>query len=165
MPHIPQFAASVIVLISHPLIAFLSQSAKPALHVDVHAPAVHAAVAFGGTAQTVHMAPHAVASVSATHLPAQRWLPAGHVPPQTPAALHVAVPPAGTGQTVHAAPHAVASPGATHLPLQAWFGAVHWIPHVSFTHVATPPAGTGQGVQAGPHDAGSVCATHLSVQA
>ena len=61
-----------MVLISQPFAAALSQSANPALHVEVHAPAVHAAVPFAGIAHAVHIAPQAVASLSATHFPAQR---------------------------------------------------------------------------------------------
>jgi hypothetical protein len=165
LAHIPQFALSVMRFDSQPFAAFASQLPKPALHADPQAPAAHEAVEFAGMGHTVHAAPHAVASLSATHLVPQRCVAAGHALPQAPAAEHVAVPPVGTGQTVHAAPHAVGSPGATHLPPHAWFGAVHWIPHVSATHVATPPAGTGQGAQAAPQNAGSVVATHLSVQA
>ena len=153
--------------ISQPFAAALSQSANPVLQANAHVPvaAVHAAVEFGGTGHTVHIAPHAVASLSATHLPAHRWVAAGHVVPHTPAALHVAAPPVGTGHTVHAAPHAVGSLGATHLAPHAWFGAVHCIPHASFTQVATPPAGTGHAVHVGPQNAGSVCAGHLSPHA
>jgi hypothetical protein len=74
LPHIPQFAASFVVLISQPVAAFLSQSANPRLQAEAHVPvaAVHDAVEFAGMGHTVHAVPHAVASLSATHLPAQR---------------------------------------------------------------------------------------------
>jgi hypothetical protein len=57
---------------SQPFAAFASQLPNPAVQVKAHAPAVHAAVAFAGTGQTVQAAPHAATLVSATHAPAQR---------------------------------------------------------------------------------------------
>jgi hypothetical protein len=59
VPHVSQFAGSVLVAASQPLIASMSQSKKPAVHVPtVHAPpAVHAGVAFG-TSHGVQDVPH-----------------------------------------------------------------------------------------------------------
>ncbi len=63
VPQAPQFLASVSVLTSQPLAAFLSQSAKPALHEVVHVPLVHASPWFGPAVQTLPQAPQLRSSV------------------------------------------------------------------------------------------------------
>jgi hypothetical protein len=54
-PHIPQFVGLVRVSTSQPSDALPLQSAKPALHVNPHAPAAHVAVALAGA---IHDRPH-----------------------------------------------------------------------------------------------------------
>ena len=51
-PHVPQWLALVVRLVSQPLKAAPSQSPKPAAQVKLHVPLVHAvAVALGGSGQ------------------------------------------------------------------------------------------------------------------
>jgi len=61
----PQCAGSVRESTSHPFAAAMSQSRNGPEQVNVHAPAVHAIVAFGSGGHGVHAAPHCVTSVSA----------------------------------------------------------------------------------------------------
>jgi hypothetical protein len=44
LPQRPQWATAVLVLASQPLAVFMSQSAKPALHMSEHIPALHVGV-------------------------------------------------------------------------------------------------------------------------
>jgi hypothetical protein len=56
VPHFPQLLGSLETVVSQPFDATLSQSAKPALHVNPHVPPVHvAAAAFAGVG---HALPH-----------------------------------------------------------------------------------------------------------
>jgi hypothetical protein len=55
--HEPQRLLSVLRLASQPLLGSLSQSAKPAAQVYVHAPALHPAVALGRAAQAMPQPP------------------------------------------------------------------------------------------------------------
>jgi len=148
---------------SQPFAAFASQLPNPAWQAKPQISAAHVAVAFAGTGQTVHAAPHAVATF-VTHLPAQRWLGAVHLIPQT-FSVHVAVPPTGTGQTTHAGPHASGLVFATQVPPHRWVEFAHLVPQTPFVHVAVPPTGTGHTVQVGPHAVGLVFATHVPAQA
>jgi hypothetical protein len=50
-PHAPQFAASLVVFTSQPLLALPSQSAKPGRQAELQAPAAQRAVAWAGAAQ------------------------------------------------------------------------------------------------------------------
>jgi hypothetical protein len=50
-------------------------NAKPVAQSNEHPPERHTATAFVGTAQTVHVEPHAVTSVSATHVPLHGCIP------------------------------------------------------------------------------------------
>jgi hypothetical protein len=77
------------------------QSAKPALHWNVHALFVHIGVAFAGAGQTAHVGPQAAGSV-ATVQPAPHLLnPAPQVNVHWPA-VHSLVPFATAGQaTLH----------------------------------------------------------------
>jgi hypothetical protein len=81
--------------------------------VNVHAPEAHTAVPFAGAVQTVQLVPHAVADVSLTHAPLQRWNPELHATPHAPA-VHVAMLFARTGQGVQALPHVAGSLLLTH---------------------------------------------------
>jgi hypothetical protein len=95
IPHPPQWRASVWRFTSHPLAAFMSQSAKPVLHAIPHVPALHVAVAF---APPGHVRPHTPqlavdVRVSASHplaaFMSQSPKPVLQARPQRPAA-HVA---------------------------------------------------------------------------
>ena len=99
MAQAPQCAGSLARSASQPLAAFASQLPKPALHVKPHTPATQVAVAPAGAGHTVHAAPHAVGSVSATHAPAHAWKRGLHVKPHTPPE-QAAVPFATTGQAM-----------------------------------------------------------------
>lgn len=53
LPHAAQWVVDVCRLASHPLVGSMSQSANPALHMNVHMPFVHVPAAFGA-----HVRPH-----------------------------------------------------------------------------------------------------------
>ena len=118
-PQAPQFSGSDANVASQPLAALPSQLPKPALHVKPQVDAAHVGAALGGTGQTVQAGPHAVGSVSPTHLFAHAWSGALHLMPQT-SETHVALPPAGTGQAMQSGPHVAGSVLAAHLPEHAW---------------------------------------------
>jgi hypothetical protein len=90
-PHAPQFVALPSRLTSHPLVALLSQSAKPALHEIAQAPIAQRGVPLAELQVRPH-APQAVAvalrSVSQPlpALPSQSPKPALHARPQDPLA-------------------------------------------------------------------------------
>jgi hypothetical protein len=81
----------VVSAASQPFAAFLSQSAKPALHWTVQAFASQAARPLAGTGQTWHVGPHAAGSVFAAQAPGHAWKSALHVNPHAPF-VHVAAP-------------------------------------------------------------------------
>ncbi len=73
VPHVPQFEALVCVLVSHPLAALPSQSAKPAEHDDPQRAEVHVRVALSTAGQAVPHAPQLSASACvSTQLEPQR---------------------------------------------------------------------------------------------
>jgi hypothetical protein len=73
VPHAPQCAVSVCVLVSQPLLAMPSQLAKGAVHAPtVQVPLVHAAMALG-TLQRLPQAPHAAMELwVSTQAPSQQ---------------------------------------------------------------------------------------------
>jgi hypothetical protein len=80
-PHAPQLAASLVVFTSQPLLAFLSQSAKPARQWKLHVPLTQAAVAFAGMGQTWLQLPQLpVSLVVSTHLLPHSVWPAAQPP-------------------------------------------------------------------------------------
>jgi hypothetical protein len=83
------------------------------------------ASAFSGGAQGMQPVPQLLRSVSATQLPLQSCLPAGHWP------LH-------------------ACAVGTQAPAQIFVPSGHWLPHFVPSQVALPPLGTSHGVQAVP---------------
>jgi hypothetical protein len=123
--HAPQLLASRFVSTSHPFAGFASQSAKPALHAKVQAPALHADAAF----VAVHAFPHAPqlltsAAVLISH-------PSAACPSQSAKpALHVAMPHAPAVQegvalgVTHAFPHApqlfASEAGVKLQPVRLW---------------------------------------------
>jgi hypothetical protein len=126
LPHAPQLAALVRVLVSQPLTALPSQSAKPSAQAVWHRPIAHEAVAFGPAVQTVPQAPQfmVLARVSVSQplaaLRSQSAKPASHTSPHAPIRhARVAWTPAA-----HAMPH-----------MPQWFasdcGSTHSAPHRS----------------------------------
>jgi hypothetical protein len=90
---------------SQPFAGLPSQSSKPALHVNPHAPLLHLAVALAGVAHGVHEVPHDAVLVASSHaLPPHAWYPALHAMPQL-VPSQVDEPFAGTAHAVHEAPH------------------------------------------------------------
>lgn len=154
VPQVPQFARSLVVLISHPLAAVLSQSAKPSAHIPIpQALALQAAVALAGVGQTLSQPPQCAVSFAvlmqditsdATQMvpgagqsiwqcPAtQSWV-AGHALPHAPQL-------AGSVMT---SGHVVAAP----VP-HAVRPALHMTAHPPALHVGAPPVGA---VQTVPH--------------
>lgn len=122
-------------LTSQPLAATASQFAKPAAHVSVHAPAVHAAAAFAPPGHTAHVGPHAagvLTSAFATHRSPHFVNPALQVNPHAFDA-QVARPFAGTGHAMQSGPHAVGSVFVLQAPAHAWKFGLH-------VNVQTPAA-------------------------
>lgn len=106
LPQVPQLP-TVVVGVSHPLLARPSQFAKPPPQVTPHAPAAHVAVPFAPL-HTAHVAPHragsvftSVASQPSAALPLQSAVPVGQPTMRTPhtPAVHDAVVPVGAGHT------------------------------------------------------------------
>jgi hypothetical protein len=109
LPHAPQWARVVRVLVSHPLAALPSQSAKPVRHEKPHAPAAQVASALAGAGHTVPHAPQwaGVVRVLVSHplagLASQLPKPLAHTPTSHAPMRH-------TGEALstagHAPPHA-----------------------------------------------------------
>ena len=106
LPHAPQLAVSVLVLVSHPLVAVRSQSAKPLAHAPTtHAPEAQACVATLASAQTRPHDPQLFGSkLVEVQLPEHEVSPAPHVAVQAPA-VHT-----------RPAPHAVGALAVLHAP-------------------------------------------------
>lgn len=85
---------------SQPLDGMVSQSAKPVVHVNEHAPEAQVALAFGGEGHGVQLPPQLFTDALLTHCPEQLWKPALHTMPHAPAA-HAGAPFEGIG---HACP-------------------------------------------------------------
>jgi hypothetical protein len=104
-PHAPQWFTSVCVLVSHPLLALLSQLANPALHCGLHAPDTQAVVPFGFEQAAPQLPQLLVVASEASHplvtLLSQLPNPALHTIAQLPR-VHDGVPLA----LLHAAPQA-----------------------------------------------------------
>jgi hypothetical protein len=132
LPHDPQFETVVLVLTSQPLAAFMSQFAKPALHMPtLHRPAAHAAVPLA----TIHAIPHAPQLVESvwvfTHVimapmpqmvlgigQSIRQAPATHICPIGQALPHMPQLVASVIVLTHVAPHIVVPIAQAHMP--AW---------------------------------------------
>lgn len=88
VPQVPQFAGSVPVAASQPLLGSESQSANPALHEPTvqEPPAVQAGVAFGGLQGVQELPQPYAASSAGTHVPLQLFSFAAHpaAPPPDP---------------------------------------------------------------------------------
>jgi hypothetical protein len=106
---VPQCLASVCKLVSQPLAAFSSQSAKfsSQMKPQSNGSPEHVALALSGSEQTAQVVPQAAGVLLVTHPSpvASRQNPLLQVKPQMPL-LHVAAALAGAVQTVQAAPHA-----------------------------------------------------------
>ena len=88
LPQPPQWAGLVAKLVSQPLAALPSQSPKPALQRNEHAPLAHVAVALAAPGQLTPQAPQLAGLVCVlTHAPEQNVVPDPHTDPHTPA-LH-----------------------------------------------------------------------------
>lgn len=82
----PQCIALELVSTSHPLAAFMSQSAKPTEQREPHVPAVHVAVEFGALGHALSQRPQCIGLLcTSTQLEPQRMVPmaqlAWHIPP------------------------------------------------------------------------------------
>jgi hypothetical protein len=113
LPQRPQCARVVLVLASQPLAALLSQSPKPALHINEHAPALQAGVPLAAAhafAQRPQCATLDVVSVSQplAGLPSQSAKPAAQRTPHAPAA-QVAVALAAAGHALPQRPQCAGS--------------------------------------------------------
>ena len=116
--HEPQVAGKAR-FASQPFVGFVSQSAKPTLHVKPHTTPLHDATAFAAAGQVAHPAvPQVATSLLLTHAPPQSWKPALHASEHTPA-RHVAVAFARAVHAVHAAPHSRGSVSAAQTPAQS----------------------------------------------
>ena len=115
LPHRPQFPAVVRMFTSQPLAAIPSQSAKPALQVNPHAPAAHVTVAFALAAHARPQPPQwsTLVTVFVSHpvirLPSQSAVPAAQLPTEQMPAMHVRVPLGGVGQTLRHTPQLLTS--------------------------------------------------------
>jgi hypothetical protein len=108
--HAPQRLLSLLRLASQPLLGSLSQSAKPAAQVYVHAPAAHDAVALGRSAQAMPQPPQwavlvwVLASQPLPGVLSQSANGAVHAPTAHTPLLHMAIA-LGTSQRLPHAPH------------------------------------------------------------
>jgi hypothetical protein len=84
--HIPQCVREVLVLVSQPLVALPSQSAKPARHVKPQAPSEHTVVALARAGQAVPQRPQCVVLVFKS-----TSQPSASIPLQSPRAALVHV--------------------------------------------------------------------------
>ncbi|MBI3074194.1 MAG: hypothetical protein HYY84_18965 [Deltaproteobacteria bacterium] len=114
-----------------------------------HAPFSQEAAPFATVGQTRHDAPHALALVSGTHWPLQRWNPVRQVMPHCPL-VQVAKLFAPAPHGVHDAPQLSVLESGTHRPLQRWNPARQTIPHWPLVQVAVPFASDGQTAHAAP---------------
>jgi hypothetical protein len=138
--HAPQWAA-VRRSASQPLPASPSQSAKPALQVNPHAPAAQLARALAGVGQGAQLVPQVATEVSLAQPVPQRWKPTlqakSHAVPS-----HVAVPLDGIEQAVHdVAPHVAGDALLTQLLPHRCVSGPHAMPQTPATQVALPPVG------------------------
>jgi len=111
-PHTPQLAMVVFVFTSHPLVAFASQFAYPAMHANPQTPDTHELAAF---ARAGHAAPHmpqwdvlVFVFVSQPELVVQSPQPALHMNPHRPA-VHTALALTTPGHAVLHAPQLASS--------------------------------------------------------
>ena len=125
IPQLPQLAASVWRFTSQPLAALRSQSARPALQVMPHRPAVHVRVPPGPPGQTLPQAPQLSGlSWVLTHaIPQRVWFDAQPDPHAAPraSATHTGVDPAQRFEQlpqVSTAPRSASQP-LTGLPSQS----------------------------------------------
>ena len=143
----PQFVALVLVLISQPLAALLSQFSNPTLHAIPHCPPLQLAVPFvllHGVAQVPQFAAFVFVFVSQPlpRMPSQFPNPALHTIPHCPP-LHVAVPLVvlhAVAQLPHFAAFVfvfVSQPFAT-APSQFPYPTAHVIPQAPLVQVAVP---------------------------
>ena len=108
-PQPPQWATVLVVLTSQPLAAFMSQLAKPVLHVPTpQVPIAHAAVPLAGVAQALPQAPQwasvlaRVVSQPLAALLSQLPRPAAHIVTAHVPLLHAFVPPGSVQRVPHA---------------------------------------------------------------
>lgn len=143
---------------------------------------MHCAVPWGSVGQTVHDAPHAVASPSSAQPAPHRCVPVTHWKPHDDPSQVACVAPAGTGQGWQEVPQALGSVSAGHRPPQACWVGEHFPvqaaaasmhaprhscmlagqapPHDVPSQVAVPFAGAWQGVHEAPQVWTSSLATH-----
>jgi hypothetical protein len=160
-PQPPQFWTSALVGSSQPLLASLSQSLKPAEHMNEHIPAEHAGSAFTGAEQALSHAPQFVAEVSrlasqpSITTPLQSSNPASHAAiPHTPAehsgvafgVWHAAPQPPQfwTSALVGCSQPVLASPSQSSNP------ASHTSEHAPAAHTAVPFGPLGQTLSQAP---------------
>jgi hypothetical protein len=79
MPQPPQLFVLVVIFVSQPFVAFMSQSANPALQVNAHDAFTQETVAFGTGAQAwPHIPQLWTSDPRLMHAPLQREVPIGH---------------------------------------------------------------------------------------
>jgi hypothetical protein len=157
VPHAPQFALSVLVLTSHPLIASPSQLPEPALHVpSVQLPAAQVAPALGNE-QRSPQPPQLLASVAFTAvsqpfaaMPSQLPKPVLHAPTIHAPAEHACVATLASAQRASHAPQLFTSVAVlAHVPEQLVVPAPHVVVHAPREH--TWPAAHARGEAAVEH--------------
>ncbi len=149
--HIPQFAL-LSSGVSHPLLAIPSQSSKPALHVSMHDPVAHDAVAFVPVHARAQAAQFIAVLSGVSHplgaMRSQSPIPAGHIRAHIPA-VQTAGAPVADGQDRPHMPQLVTvvsgvSQPVPGIPSQSPNPVEHITPHTPIRHCATafaPPAG------------------------
>ena len=167
IPQRPQCAVLVRRFTSQPLPGLPSQSAKPALQAERHAPPTHATDALG---PAEHTAPHApqfitfesvLASQPFELSPSQSPKPDAHVSPQAPR-LHTGVALVAPRQIVPHVPQSVTVSSRASQPLagfrsQSAKPMLHANPHTPPVHARVALARIGHALSHMPQSSGLVC--------
>jgi hypothetical protein len=78
-PHLPQFAGSLLMAVSHPVATCPSQSPNPSTQSPMaHAPDLHTPLAFAGAHAAPHFPQFAALVCTSTHAPAQHCVAPVH---------------------------------------------------------------------------------------